>query len=279
MLEIRTAHLDDMAVFLDWAAEEGWNPGYDDGFPFHQADPRGFFVGHVNGQPAAAVSVVCSGDTHAFLGFYICHPLHRGKGYGMAIWKHGLSHAGPRSVGLDGVVAQQANYAKSGFVLAWNNVRYGGVLRGSGAPSPLVRDVQSTDLPALIDYDAPRYGARREAFLSSWLHGAATRHSFMIERDGRIAGYCTLRRCRHGIKIGPLFAESRAQAEALLDTAAKYADGAEIFLDVPQANAEAVKLAEARGLTPRFETARMYRGPAPAVPLKTIFGVTTFELG
>ena len=35
----------------------------------------------------------------------------------------------------------------------------------------------------------------------------------------------------------------------------------------------------ATGLTPVFETARMYRGPAPALPLERIFGITTFELG
>ena len=33
------------------------------------------------------------------------------------------------------------------------------------------------------------------------------------------------------------------------------------------------------GLTPVFETARMYTGPNPAIDLTKVFGVTTFELG
>ncbi len=33
------------------------------------------------------------------------------------------------------------------------------------------------------------------------------------------------------------------------------------------------------GLSPVFETARMYTGPAPAIALDRIFGVTSFELG
>ncbi len=45
------------------------------------------------------------------------------------------------------------------------------------------------------------------------------------------------------------------------------------------ANREAVALAESIGLEPVFETARMYRGAAPAIPLKNVFGVTTLELG
>src|SRR5260221_14598723 len=48
-----------------------------------------------------------------------------------------MASLGDRIVGLDGVVAQQANYAKSGFHLAWNNQRYEG--RGGGSePSGLV---------------------------------------------------------------------------------------------------------------------------------------------
>lgn len=279
MLDIRNATLENMAILLDWAAEEGWNPGLDDGFPFYQADTDGFFVGYSDGAPVAAISVVRSGDAQAFLGFYICHASFRGRGFGMSLWHHGLAHAGPRTIGLDGVVAQQENYAKSGFVLAWNNVRYGGELPAAMKAALPVREVRDSDLPHLVEYDARHYGARREAFLLSWLKGTATRHSYVCESDGRIAGYCTLRRCREGVKIGPLFSESRTIAEALLAAAAHTAAGAEIYLDVPQTNAEAVRLAEGSGLVPKFETARMYRGAAPALPINSIFGVTTFELG
>jgi hypothetical protein len=53
----------------------------------------------------------------------------------------------------------------------------------------------------------------------------------------------------------------------------------EIFLDVPEPNAAAVRLAEQLGLSPVFETARMSRGAAPEMDLSRIFGVTSFELG
>ena len=32
-------------------------------------------------------------------------------------------------------------------------------------------------------------------------------------------------------------------------------------------------------MEPGFLTARMYAGPAPAIPLRRVFGVTSFELG
>lgn len=48
---------------------------------------------------------------------------------------------------------------------------------------------------------------------------------------------------------------------------------------MPAPQAEAVALAHRHGLQPAFETARMYAGPAPALPMQRLFGITTFELG
>ena len=87
------------------------------------------------------------------------------------------------------------------------------------------------------------------------------------------------RRCRNGHKIGPLYAESRTTAERLFDELCDGIAGEQVFLDVPEPNAEAVALAEGRRLEPAFETARMYAGPAPAIELTQLYGVTTFELG
>ena len=87
---------------------------------------RAFLLGFWEGEPVAAISVVRYDDHFAFLGFYIVKPEMRGRGLGWKIWTAGLAHAGARTIGLDGVVAQQENYRKSGFELAHRNIRYGG---------------------------------------------------------------------------------------------------------------------------------------------------------
>jgi hypothetical protein len=43
----RTMTRDDVALAVDWAAQEGWNPGLHDAASFHAADPKGFFVGEL----------------------------------------------------------------------------------------------------------------------------------------------------------------------------------------------------------------------------------------
>ena len=276
-LRIRTMIAADVALAVDWAAAEGWNPGLDDAAPFHAADPDGFVMGFLGGTPVAAISVVDYGDRFAFLGFYIVAPGHRGRGHGLAIWRAALAHAGDRTVGLDGVVAEQANYARSGFVLAGRNIRFGGRSPAAGPRAPAVVPVAGDLVEAVVAYDRAFFAGPREAFLRAWL--APPRTALAYLRDGVVAGYGVVRRCRAGVKIGPLFAEDEAVAEALFAALAAVHPGEAVFVDPPEPNAAAIALAERHGLAPVFETARMYRGAAPVLPIGRTYGITTFELG
>jgi len=270
----------DIALAVDWAAAEGWNPGLADAGCFAAADAGGFFGGYLDGRMIGSVSVVTYDAAFAFLGFYIVVPEYRGQGYGHALWKAAWPHAGDRLVGLDGVVQEQAAYARSGFVLAYRNIRFGGP-RPPALPSPWGVGIAAVEgLTAEIeDYDRPLFPAPRPAFLRAWL-SAPGHHVRVARRAGRIAGYGVVRPCRTGWKIGPLFADDREVAEALAGALlAEVRAGEEIFLDAPEPNGAATALAEALGLAPVFETARMYTGPAPEIDLGRVFGVTSFELG
>ena len=76
----------------DWARIEGWNPGLDDAPPFWAADPLGYFLAEVDGQPAAAISVVNHDDSFAFLGLYLCRPAFRGRGIAKRLMIDAMSH-------------------------------------------------------------------------------------------------------------------------------------------------------------------------------------------
>jgi hypothetical protein len=98
-------------------------------------------------------------------------------------------------------------------------------------------------------------------------------------RDGDMVGFGVARPCRVGVKVGPLFADDEATADALFEGLSAWTGDQPIFLDVPETNAAARRLAERHGMSPVFATARMYAGEAPDEPVDRIFGVTTFELG
>lgn len=281
---IRPANEEEFSNAIEWAAGEGWNPGLDDLGAFFAADPDGFLMGFVEDEPVSSISVVRYGEDFGFLGFYIVRPDYRGTGAGMAIWKAGMHYLAGRTVGLDGVVAQQDNYRKSGFVLAGRNIRHTGMPRRTVAPDIdcEIRPVRSSDIEALTAYDRLHFPADRNAFVADWTlpTNAVRRESRVAVKDGDVVGYGTIRDCRSGFKIGPLFAEGPDIAEALFVALVNTAPAdAEVSLDTPEDNEAAVALAVRAGLTPVFETARMYRGADPLLPVHRIFGVTTFELG
>jgi GNAT superfamily N-acetyltransferase len=277
-LRIRPMRPDEIPIAIDWAAAEGWNPGLADAACFATVDPVGFLIGELGGAPAATISCVNYDPSFAFLGFYIVRKNLRGRGHGLRIWNAAIAHAGARVIGLDGVVAQQQNYKKSGFALAYADVRYGGSVAAPDAPGAGVVPLSAVPFAAVEASDRTAFPAPRSAFLRAWL-GAPGHVGRALMRDGRLAAWGVIRPCRTGRKIGPLVADDRAAAEAVLAALLASTGGGEIFLDVPSINRDAVALAQDLGLVPVFETARMYTGAIPPLRLERVFGVTTFELG
>ena len=133
----------------------------------------------------------------------------------------------------------------------------------------------------LAAFDRRFFPSPRQDFLANWL--SADGHVVRVAWDGPdIVGYGLIRPCRAGWKVGPLFADRPDVAQRLshaLISQVTHAGPAEIFVDTPEPNQEAVTLAENLALSPVFETARMYADPQPRVDMSGIFGVTTFELG
>lgn len=273
---IATATPAEVELTVAWAQREGWNPGASDARCFRAADPDGFLVGTLDGRVVATISAVRYPGL-GFVGLYIVDPDFRGRGYGMRIWSAAMRRLEGMVVGLDGVVAEQANYARSGFVLAHRSIRFGGTPHGDERDDavPLAR----ADLDEVAAYDEPCFGAPRRAFLGQWLDqpGAC---ALGIRSAGRLSGYGVIRPVHEGWKIGPLFADDAETASAILGGLAHHAGhGTMVFLDVPEPNSAGVALARAAGLQPVFETARMYRGGEPGLPLERVFGITSFELG
>jgi len=276
-LQIRNLRPEEISIAVDWAAAEGWNPGLSDAACFALPDAQGFLVGEIDGEPVAIVSCVNYDDRFAFLGFYIVRAELRGSGHGLRIWNAAIAHARPRVIGLDGVVAQQDNYKKSGFQLAYANIRYGGTVAVPPAPADIIA-LDKVPFALVEADDATVFPAARSAFLRAWIKTSGHVGRALM-REGKLIAWGVIRPCRSGYKIGPLVSDDRAAAEAIVQALLASAGGGEVFLDVPAVNREAIALAEELGLKPVFETARMYTGPIPPLRIDRVFGVTSFELG
>lgn len=47
-LTVSSMNAEEIALAVDWAAREGWNPGLHDAACFYAADPKGFFLARLN---------------------------------------------------------------------------------------------------------------------------------------------------------------------------------------------------------------------------------------
>lgn len=277
--EIKKATLKELEIILGWAAAEGWNPGLYDAGSFYAADKDGFLLGLLNKKPVSAISVVKYGSDFGFLGLYIVRKEFRGRGFGLRIWNEAIKYLNDRNIGLDGVISQQENYKKSGFTQAYRNIRYEGKTNKKSSNILKITEIEKIPLKKLIEYDRKFFPANRTDFLKKFIIQPLS-YGFAYEENIELKGYGMIRKCRTGYKIGPLFADNEEIAQNIfISLQNQFHPGTQFFLDVPEVNKEAIKMAESTGMKPMFETARMYNKVFPKVDLKRIFGITTFELG
>ncbi len=281
-LTIRSMTSEEVNTAIDWASDEGWNPGIFDGDAFCSTDQNGFLIGLLGEEKVAMISAVRYGENFGFIGLFIVKPEYRGRGYGMQIWQAAMERLAGRNIGLDGVLAMQDNYRKSGFVFAHRNIRYRG--NGGGPMPPMSQCAKILSMPHLsledvVAYDRGFFPAERREFLRKWMSIPYSTVLGIVE-DGKLAGLGVMRPCREGFKIGPLFADSSQLAETLfMAMRAQTEPNEPVILDVPETNPAAIELARRQGMKPMFETARMYTQEVPDLSLLRTFGITTFELG
>jgi GNAT superfamily N-acetyltransferase len=278
-LRITTMRRNQLDFAIDLAAAEGWNPGLHDADAFYAADPEGFLIATLDDTPVGCISAVNYGNVFGFIGFYIVVPQHRGKGYGMQLWQAAMARLQDVTVGLDGVPAQQENYQKSGFTLAYSNIRYRFINRHLPVDRSNLLPIALCSLEEISCYDGHCFPAGRIAFLRQWLQLPQS-WGYAIKIGNQIVGYGCIRTCRSGYKIGPLFADSPLLARQLFfGLCHEVPQSSEIFFDIPEVNPAAMALAQELAMEPTFRTARMYTGAPPQIELQRVYGVTTFELG
>ena len=270
-------------TLVNWAAIEGWNPGISDAELFYATDPDGFYGYFLDGKMIGGGSIVSYNGAYGFMGFFIVKPEYRSSGIGRKLWfqrreklRERLKQNAP--IGMDGVVAMQAFYAKGGFKIAFKDERYARTAERFMADKN-ISEITENDFEAVLELDKKCFGFERENFLNAWLN-QPTAKTFKYTLNGRLQGFAMVRKCLNGWKVCPLFAENYTIAEALYQACLSgIPRGENLFIDIPMCNREAIKLVRNFNGEYVFECARMYFGTPPKNNWNFVFGITSFELG
>ena len=216
------------------------------------------------------------------MGLFIVAPQMRGQKLGTALWFERVEllkarlHDGA-AIGMDGVFAMQNFYSKGGFVFGHRDLRMEGTGKQFDFDNSRVSQVVAQDFDDLLALDRQCFGFDRATFLRQWITSPDSKT--LKYANERTIAFGTIRKCAKGWKIGPLFAETVDAAHQVFRALNTVAASDAIYLDIPEINLEALKLAEEYEMKECFGCARMYLGAPPDLPYDKIFGVTTFELG
>lgn len=274
---VRPMELAEVEIATYLAYKEGWNPGLNDGLAFYNTDPNGFFIAEIDSRVVGCISAVNYNDEFGFIGFYVVEKEFRKSPAGTMLGRAALRYLKDINIGIDGVTERIENYKRLGFKYAYRNIRYEGV-GGKYKFSNQIVPAKHLASEEIYDYDRQCFPAARHTFIDNWL-SMVNAQSYAYFDEDTVKGFGTIRSCRKGYKIGPIFADSYYIANEIFKALNSFAVDELIYIDVPEVNQFAIDLAKYYDMRPMFETARMYSKEEPLVALSKIFAGTSFELG
>jgi GNAT superfamily N-acetyltransferase len=275
---IRTMQPEELQIAIDWARQEGWNPGLYDASCFYAADPKGFFIGEQEGEIISVASEVNYDTSSSFFGLYIVKKSYRNQGYGLRMTEHCLKYAGNRNIGLDGVLENVHLYQRKGFKPFFINQRFEHLGFDTESNSSEIVTLSSLSLNDIVAYERSCFFGNRSKFIEKWItQPQVTALAYL--KNNKIQGYGVCRKCYQGYKIGPLFANNEIIAESLFLALQQHKVGEKVYIDIPETNTIGNYLVKKYNLKSVFSTMRMYNQFLPDLDYSKVVGNTTFELG
>ena len=287
------------STLTEFEIMEGIMPALDDHQLFYNTDPDGFYIGQLDGKTISSISLVKYGDSFAFLGIYIVLKEHRGKGYGLALFKHAMESIPPTcNVALDALLEKTHLYRKWGFVEAFVNRRV--QVDNTTAATKLESFVPPSDVTVerveqanqvvykkLTVYDTGVFGAPHHLFLRGLVDGPNTITLVAFNQIGGIIGFVAVRKTisvEEGWKIAPLFADDGQIARALLKAAFKEMikiapDRKVAIFELSISTPEACVLADELNATPLVDLSRMFTKGQLNFTKEKVFSFSSPELG
>lgn len=253
---------DDIPTGMYLKGQAGWNQTESDWRRFLDLQPRGCFVGELDGSVVATAST-CVLDSVGWIGMVLVDEPLRGQGIGTRMMEHCLEYlreCGVETARLDATPVGRRVYEKLGFEVDYEILRMEGIATPQAA-HPGVEPVGREQIEAICSFDEGIRGMRRHRFLECLYDHSPHRMRVVFSR-GEVAGYLAHRAGFVATQIGPSVALSDSVGEGLADAALTQCAGERVFMDIPTENEAALSWARSRGLVVQRPLMRMHLGKA-----------------
>lgn len=286
-MEIRPLAREDVPAAVELSRQAGWNQVPADWHRLLDLAPGGCFGGRIDGDLVATATLVTYGGAVGWIGMVLVAEAHRRNGYGTAMFEHVLEVAGRRgvTVGLDATDAGRELYRRAGFVDVRPVERWVGEISPAvvaGDDAPTARPLGTDELPVVRSLDRWACGVDRGDLLAHLLSADDT-VGLAVGAGPR--GYAVVRPGRERDHVGPVIAQSDADAAALLAAAADAVDGS-VLIDVLAVDRmgdrfERVELERWRKLTRMTvpESGHPEREPSRLLARTDVVAAAGYELG
>lgn len=282
--EIRPLAREELDVVLAWSDSDPAPDPYDAG-AIWDADPSGLWGVEVDGVLVAAASSLAHQGQLGRIGFITVRPEMRRRGIGQLTMQFLVDDLVARlapgaAVTLDASIETIDHAERLGFVAVGSVTRTRGTAEVGrrGPHTGEIRALTAVPFELVVGLDTLHTGVLRESLLRTWIAPPAGLALGVYER-GELLGMGAVRRSRTGLALGPLYATEPDVAQDLFSALTSPYAGAAITLDVPAGNPAAVEFAAAHGLTPQSSRTTMALGDLPVLPVDTVYGITSYELG
>ena len=258
---VRPMLLTDLKPAMDLAKIEGWNQTVKDWMILVDNPLNTCLVAEYTGKIIGTATVINYSNMAGWIGMVLVDKDFRRQGVGRKLVTKILDKVhGFKSVKLDATPAGQPVYQKLGFIeervlYRMTSTPFRSLDKMRYDPEP--ETIQPKDFDDIIKFDKDIFGAERTYLLKNSMLNYPAK-AFMLKRDGRISGYIL---GRDGIRynyIGPVFAYSAIDAEALISKALKSLTGKDVALDVLDDKKELIEWLESIGFVIQRQFTRMY---------------------
>jgi GNAT superfamily N-acetyltransferase len=278
MIRVRVLTAADVPLGLGLCRAAGWNQTEADWRRCLDLQPDGCFVAELDGDPVGTTTTCVFGAVAWVAMVLVAEPA-RGRGVGAALLDAALAFLDGRGVAtvrLDATPLGRPLYERRGFAEQLSLAR----CEGTPLVAPPVAEVEAAvprEWEGLAALDEEVTGTDRRRLLQRLF--AERPDGVRLVREGkRVAGFLAERAGARAVQLGPCVAVPEAGSLLLADALSRHA-GRPVYLDVPEPNEAALRLALAQGLTVQRRLTRMVRGPWVCERLERLWASSGPEKG